>query len=113
MAVTAFATGTQTAVIGTEHFVSNVNQAGTFLFVVDTANLVALDVVELRAYYIVLTAGTARELYFQRYDGVQTGDIKMSEPVSTELTDAQAIRFSIKQVAGTGRAFPWKVLSFA
>jgi hypothetical protein len=72
--------------------------------------MAAGDVIELRVYYIVLTGGTARELYNQRYDGVQTFDIKVSEPVTTELTDAQAIRFSLKQVAGTGRVYPWKVL---
>lgn len=112
MAVTAFATGTQTAVIGTEHFVSSPNAAGTYTFHIDLANLAAGDVVELRVYSMLLTGGTSRETYFQRFDGVQLFDIAVSEPVSTELTDANALRFSVKQVGGTGRAFPWKVLTY-
>jgi hypothetical protein len=50
MAVTAFVSGTQTAVIGTEHFLANVNEAGVFTLHVDKNAMAAGDVLELRVY---------------------------------------------------------------
>lgn len=115
MAVTAHASGTQTAVIGTEHFVTSPAVAGTFTFHVDTNALAAGDILELRVYSIVLTGGTSRVTYVARWAGVQPADdlIKISVPISNELTDANSLRFSLKQIAGTGRAFPWKVLRYS
>lgn len=115
MAVTAYASGTQTASVGTEHFLSSPNVAGTFTLHVDTNAMAAGDVLELRVYQMVLTGGTQRVAYFQSYSGVQPADdlIKISVPISNELTDTNALRFSLKQTYGTGRAFPWKVLKYA
>ena len=115
MAVIAEASGTQTAVIGTEHTLRDVAAAGTYTLHVDAVNMVAGDVVELRAYQMVLTAGTRRVAYKKIYYGAQPTDdlIKISVPISNELTDAGALRFTLKQTFGTGRAFPWKVLKYA
>lgn len=114
MAVTAYASGTQTATIGTEHFLSSPNVAGTFTFHVDTVNMAANDVLELRVYQMVLTGGTARVAYMMAYPDAQSADdlIKIFVPVSNELTDTNSLRFSLKQTVGTGRAFPWKVLKY-
>jgi len=115
MAVTAFATGTQTATVTTEHQLADVDEAGTYTLHVDTATLAARDVLELRIYQMVLTSGTSRVAYIMRYYGAQSADdlIKISVPISNELTDATSLRFSLKQTFGTGRAFPWKVLKHA
>ena len=113
MAVTAHASGTQTATISTEHFLSSPNVAGTFVLVVDANAMAAGDVLELRVYQMVLTGGTARVAYFARFMDAQPADdlIKISVPVSNDLAEANALRFSLKQTAGTGRSFPWKVLA--
>jgi hypothetical protein len=115
MGVTAFASGTQLAVVGTEHFLANVNVAGVYTFHVDTVNMASGDVLELRVYQMALTGGTSRVVYFMPYYGAQPADdlIKISVPISNELTDAQALRVSLKQTFGTGRNFPWKVLKHA
>lgn len=115
MAVTAHASGTQSATIGTEHFLSSPNVAGTFTLHVDTNAMAAGDVLELRVYQMVLTSGTQRPAYFRRYTDAQPADdlIKISVPISNELTDTNALRFSLKQTAGTGRSYPWKVLKYA
>ncbi len=117
MAVTAYASGTQTATGGgVEDFLSSPNVAGTFTLHVDTNAMVAGDTLELRIYQMVLTGGTTRVAYYQRYDGAQPVSdlIKISVPVSNELTDANALRFSLTQSgAGTDKAFPWKVLKYA
>lgn len=114
MTVIAQGSGTQTAVIGTEHTLLDVSVAGTFTFHVDTINLAAGDVVELRIYQMVLTGGTRRVAYFVRYFDVQPTDdmVKLSVPISNELTDSGALRFTLKQTNGTGHAFPWKVLAY-
>lgn len=106
--------GTQTATIGSEHTLLDVAVAGTFTLHVDLTNMVAGDVVELRIYQMVLTAGTRRVAYYQQFVGAQSLDnmIQISVPISNELTDAGSIRFTLKQTNGTGRAFPWKVLSY-
>lgn len=116
MAVTAHASGTLTATAGgTEDFLTSPNVAGTFTLHVDTNNMAAGDVIELRVYQMVLTSGTQRVAYVQRYEGVQSVDdkIKISVPISNELTDTNALRFSLKQTKGTARQFPWKVLKYA
>lgn len=115
MSVTAEASGTQSASIGTEHILSDVNSAGVYTFHVDLVNLADGDLLELRVYQMVLTGGTRRGAMFASYWGAQPADhlIKVFLPISNELTDSGALRFSLKQVAGTGRSFPWKVLKHA
>jgi hypothetical protein len=115
VAVTAHASGTQTATLDTEHFLSSPNVAGTFVLYVDTNAMAAGDILELRVYKMVLTAGTARVVYKATFSGAQSADdlIKASIPISNELTDANAVRFSLLQTDGTGRAFPWVVLKHA
>ena len=114
MAVSAFATGTQTSVLGTEHFLSSPNVAGTYTLHVDTNVMNLADVLELRVYQMILTGGTSRVVYVARYVGVQHVDdqIKVSLPIANELSDTNALRFSLKQMAGTVHAYPWKVLSY-
>jgi len=115
MAVTAQGSGTQAATVTTEHTLLDVAVAGTFTLHVDTVNMVALDTLELRVYQMVLTAGTRRVAYYARYDGAQPTDdlIKVSVPISNELTDAGALRFTLKQTTGTSRNFPYKILKYA
>jgi len=111
VAVTAHATGTQTATINTEHTLDDVALAGVFVLEVDTNNLASGDTLELRLYVITLTGGTRRVAYYDLFNGAQTDPIKISVPVPNELTDAGSVRATLKQTAGTGRSFPWKVLS--
>jgi hypothetical protein len=115
MAVTAQGSGTQTATVTTEHTLLDVAIAGTFTLHVDTVNMVAADTLELRISQMVLTAGTRRVAYYAIYADAQPADdlIKISVPISNELTDAGALRFTLKQTTGTSRNFPWKVLRYA
>jgi hypothetical protein len=114
MAVTAQGSGTQSATVTTEHTLLDVAVAGTFTLHVDAVNMVAGDVTELRIYQIVLTGGTRRVAYYAKFDGVQPTDdvIKISVPISNELTDSGSLRFTLKQTLGTSRNFPWKVLAY-
>lgn len=113
MAPAVYASSTQTAVIGTEHFLSSPNVAGVYEFVVDLNAMVAGDVVELRVYMMTIAGGTSRCKEPARYADLQPTDsvIAVSGPVLNPLTDTNAVRFSLTQTKGTGRAFPWSVRS--
>ena len=115
VAPTAYASGTQTATVTTEHFLSSPNVAGVFSLTVDTNLMVAGDVLELRVYQMVLTGGTTRVVYYAMFDGAQPTDdkIKVSGVIGNELTDTNSLRFSLKQTFGTSRDFPWKVLRYS
>lgn len=115
MAVTAHASGTHTS-DGTETFLTSPNVAGTFQLVVDLNDMVDGDTVEIRVYQMVLTGGTQRVVYYLRRDDIQPADDKIVNvvPVSNELTDTNALRFSIKGTTTSGTiSIPWKVLKFA
>lgn len=115
MAVTAQATGTKTPTVGTTpDNLANVAIAGTFTLHVDTNAMVAGDVLYISIKQMVLTGGTARYVYDVRYDGAQPAKdlIKISVPISNELTDSTSLVFEINQTAGTARAFPWKILRY-
>lgn len=113
MAVTDGGSGSQTATLTTEHTLVDINTAGVYVLVVDTVNMVAGDILELRVYQIVLTGGTRREVLYGRFEGAQIEKIKKSVPVSNDLTDSGALRFTLLQTVGTGRVYPWKVLKHA
>jgi hypothetical protein len=87
MPLSQFATGAQLTIIGTEHFVSDVNQVGTYTFHVDTNTMVAGDVLELRVYQMNTTGGTARQAGIMIYYGLQPDydKIKISVPISTNF----------------------------
>jgi hypothetical protein len=107
--------GTKTvATPGTPETLLDVAIAGIFKLYVDTSNMVAGTILELRIYQMVLTGGTRRVGYLGRWEGVQpANDLeKVSRSVWNELTDAGALRFEINQTKGAAVAFAWKVLRF-
>jgi hypothetical protein len=105
MAWTVDSSGSQTATIGTEHVLDSPTTVATYVFSVDTVNMVNGDLVELRVYDMV--DGTnyreAFKMTFQHAQGTRNG--KEFPPIAV-TTQA---KFTLKQVAGTGRAFPWSV----
>ncbi len=111
MAVTVEASGTQTATVTTEHTLATVAGPGVYVLNVDTVNMVANDVLELRVKKPVLAAGTTRVEFFQAYYGAQPTDdiLKTSVPVVIDST-AGGATFTLKQTFGTSRNFPWSIL---
>lgn len=111
-----YASGTQTATIGTEHFVSSPNAVGTYIFIIDLNAMQDGDFLEVRIYQMVLTSGTSRPFDVYTFQDAQPADqqIWMSIPMANDLTDTNSLRFSIKQTlpSGGGRNFPYKVLQY-
>ena len=103
------ASGTQVAVIGTEHGLASLTQPRVYCFYVDTTNMISGDTLELRVKNKVLSGDGLTVVYFQAFSGAQSSDdiTKVSVPLPADI---QA-DFTLKQTAGTGRSFKWKVLS--
>lgn len=100
--------GSQTAVIGTEHNLATPSTSKTRALLVDAANLVASETLELRVYGPVLTAGTNSLIRIVSYTGA------LAEPhiQGVPIVMPQSGTLSLKQTTGTGRAFPWAVVTF-
>lgn len=101
------ASGTQAATVGTEHTLSTLTTVKTFVLVVDAGAMLNGDILELRVNTTVLTAGTSRLAYFGTYRDIQSMPQKISIPIPSDISAV----FTLKQTAGTGRSYPWKVLS--
>ena len=114
MAVSAFSTGTQAAAINTEHVLADVNVAGVFTLHVNLATLAAGDYLELRVKTVLLTGDTTAKTRIYSFEDAAPAEnqIFVSEPIGNDLADATAVRFTLKQIAGTGRSYKWKVLQY-
>lgn len=101
------ASGTQTAVIGTEHTLVTITTPGFYELHVDTAAMLAGDTVELRLKEKILSGGTSRVLAKTTVTGAAAEpEIKVLGPYGFD----QETLATLKQTAGIGRAFPWKAL---
>jgi len=109
---TVQASGTQTAVIGTEHVLSDLTSPfAVFQLLVDVINMATGDITELRIYTKVLSTGGLDSAIYQQLANAPTGSgdqVLISMPVVSD----KEIKFTLKQIAGTGRNYDWKVVSF-
>lgn len=107
MAVTVEASGTQTAVVGTEHSLGVITGTKSYMLVVDVGVMVNGDEVELRVKGKVLAAGTRKLIDLVVFQHAQPEPVTVFGPYPAGVD----IEFSVKQTAGTGRAFDWAVWS--
>ena len=99
--------GSQTATLDTEHTLATVTTAGTYVLSVDLSNLALGDKVTLRAKAKVRSTGTTRTVFTGTYAHVQENPVAMSIPIPA----VSECVFTLEQTDGTGRAFPWEVIS--
>ena len=105
---TSIASGTKTA-DGTEQDLATDTSNKNYVLVVDTANLVNGEAVELRLYAKCLSGGTERLAYMATYVHAQGEPMKYSVPVPADIS----LRATLKQTAYVSayKDFPWKLLS--
>jgi len=103
------ASGTQTAVIGTEHSLATVADAKISKLFVDVSALALGDELELRVKVAAASGGTRRQVSFGVYQNVQEDGIIVTEPFAAPY----GAEYTLKQTAGTARTFPWVVISVA
>jgi len=99
--------GTQTAVIGTSHTLAAPSTNKTRVLRVDLSAMLAADTLELHVQTFVLASGTLRDQYYQTFANSVGVPIIETVPVSSN----QGATYILKQTAGTGRSFPWAVLT--
>jgi hypothetical protein len=107
VALAVESSGTQTATVTTEHTLAAPSTNKTRVLRVDLGAMVAGDTVELRIKTAVLSGGTVREQQNWTYANVVGSPIFESIPISSN----QGATFTLKQTTGTGRAYPWAVLT--
>lgn len=105
MSVAVNTSGSQTATVDTEHTLATVTDAGVYILVVDTAAMVAGDELELRIYGKARSSDTERVLRYASFAGPQGMPLKDCVPV----VSPHSFKATLKQTAGTGRAFPWAI----
>lgn len=104
MTWTVDSSGSQSAVISTEHSLATPTTSATYVFSIDAVNLVLGDSVELRVYDKVDGTNYA-QMWKATFSNPQANNAKVSPPIAV-TTQA---KFTLKQTAGTGRSFPWSV----
>lgn len=101
------ASGSQTAVVNTEHTLATDTTNATYSFQARCNNMALGDVVELRLYTITLSGGTL-EVVWKTTIGpsLPAAIVTVAPPQPSD----QSIRATLKQVAGVARVFDWKLL---
>lgn len=112
MAVSEHGSGTQSAVIDTEHFLGTDPEStdGAFQFVVNLANMARGDELEIRVYEAALPGDTSSEQAVIWHFLHEQNDTIFISPAMILL---HRWRFSIKQTAGTGRSYKWSIRKVA
>lgn len=105
MAVVVESSGTQVAVIGTEHTLAAPATAKTRQLVVDLSALAAGEVVELRVKRPALAAGAVGTWTSAVFRGVVSDPVVLSVPCPSP----HGATFTLRQTSGAGRSFPWSV----
>ena len=107
MSLTLKASGTQTANVTTEHTLDTDTDSGVYVLVVDTAEMVLGDFLELRIYTKCLVGGASGLAYQASYAQPQAQPLKYSVPVPCNIE----CKVTLKQTAGVSRDFPWSLLA--
>jgi hypothetical protein len=110
MAIAEHAAGSQTATITTEHTLNTTTPEttdGVFQFTVDLAAMVAGDTTEIRLKEKAGSGTTQRTIWASTHVGAQSADGALW--VSPAVVLLHGWDFTLKQTAGTGRAYPWSI----
>ena len=98
--------GTQTAVINTEHTLSNPTGSKWYSGYIDLTNMASGDNTEIRVYVLVKTAGSYIQYYLGTYTDSQSPNPLVYIPA---FPSDLGYKLTLKQTAGTGRAYDWRV----
>ena len=102
---TVTTSGTQTAVIDTEHTLATRTDNKFYSAYIDLTNMQAADIVEIRVSVVAKTAG-AHILYFLgTYSGVQVNPLIYIASLPSDLS----WKLTLTQTDGTGRNYDFKV----
>jgi hypothetical protein len=112
MAISEAYTGSQTATISTEHTLNTSTPEttdGIYQLFIDTSAMVAADVTEIRIKEKARTGDTQRQIMVATLAGAQSDPLW----VSPTFVLMNGWDMTLKQTAGTGRAYPWSIRKVA
>ena len=109
MAVSVKSSGNQTATLTTEHTLLDTTDAGVYQGFIDLTNLANGDTLEVRVYVKANSSATLSVVFAVSLKDAPTADALVL--VTPPLMSAVEWKMTIKQTAGTGRAFQWGVFS--
>jgi hypothetical protein len=104
---------------GAETDIATINVAGLYRLKLDLQLLADGDVIHLRRYMIAKTGGTTRKAGFMGFYGAQpveqlnVGSNEWWGDDLNDLTDTDALQYTIEQPFGTTRALPFAVVKVA
>lgn len=103
------ASGTQAATVTTEHTLSTLTVSKSLWPEIDINALVAGEYVEIKVKTKTLSGGTTRIIQSAIFSWLDAG---VGSGVSMEpIISDQEYVLTLKQITGTSRSFPWKILS--
>lgn len=103
---TLTASGTQTAVVNTEHTLTTQTNNRFYSAYIDLTNMAAADVVEVRVSVIVKAAGSAILYYLGTFSGVQPNPLLYVASLPSDIS----WKITLKQTAGTARTYDYRIL---
>lgn len=108
MAITQESTGSQTATISTEHTLATITTQKTFVLSVDCTNLAAGEYVEVKVKRDVRSADATATIHSRIVSWLEAA---VCPVISMPPVPAGGGEFvaTLKQLNGTGRAFPWAI----
>ena len=98
--------GTTTPVVGTPSTLFTDTNNATFQFAIDTTNMAVGDLLEVQITSINLSGGSQIVMWEGFYQHAQVTPLKVTPYISSD----QSVQAVINQLAGTARAFAWKML---
>lgn len=101
--------GSQTATVGVEHTLATTVIAGTYVLVANLSNLAGGDTVEIRIKGKIFSGDGYTTELLDTYTGAQAEGQAYAR--SIPVVSDTLIVVTIKQTAGVGRVFDWKLLS--
>jgi len=81
------------------------SHVGTFVFEIDTSAMVLGDLVQGMVQNVTLSGGAYATAWANYWQHPQVSNHKLFPPVESDI----GIRVALWQLAGTARAFPWKL----
>lgn len=106
MALLAVASGTQAAVVSTEHTLTTQTVVGVYALRIDVAAMASGDTLVIKIKTKTLSGGTSRIEQEVTLTGAQSKGAWLSEPIPADVE----VVCTITQSAGTARSYPWKLL---
>lgn len=103
--------GSQTATISTEHTLATVTDAGVYIANIDLAAMqdgATPDITRIRIYSKARSADSERLVEVYEIIGAQ------GKPLFSIVPRVEAVanyRVTLEQIQGTGRAYPWSIVS--